>query len=521
MSDRSYSDSVRRIRATVQGFELLEDEIILQMSHVNVEYTVVPGGINDPDTNKELSNFTIKFEGESFAYIPKDATCADRLRSLGLPIYSIISFVPNEESSVSIRLTEAIEFGILDDEALPTSDHFPYVDINKDWTVWHQLKSFFTHYKLDSNTPIRWDGEVLQFWLPPKLHPSITRLLLTSPSLSEKLLHKAFPDQEIELVRKQPTSWQPGSKLFQIRSGMYLWENIFDFDSNWDIFGISNDAWLYFTRIRTEIDRDPSKKHAIITFKPIINSLENTIVKENVSCITSFNGADDRKEDINDADVVWIVGTPYPSPSVVWRHAQILYGDVDKPFSFEREADSGCYKDQRVQDVYEQSAIHLLTQIVDQVELDRHPEKTVVLISSLMLPGITDRPETYLFDWEDFEIAGRLDSLAEVIKTRQRYEEDSTKLSAESSREEVIRVLGCSVRQAYRVMTKLRGGRLNTPIRDQILSVLAEGEKKTAELVSAVIGNPTSVKNELKRLVEMSKIVRVQRGVYRLSETVS
>ena len=140
-----------------------------------------------------------------------------------------------------------------------------------------------------------------------------------------------------------------------------------------------------------------------------------------------------------------------------------------------------------------------------------------MLISGMELPDITHRPETLLFDWADFEVAGGLDKLAEVITTRQRFETESVELTAETSRIEVERILGCSSRQANRVLNKLRGGNIpRAPFREQILAMLADGEKKTAEFVAATNGNPQAIGNELKNLVDAGEIVRVQRGVYAL-----
>ena len=64
----------------------------------------------------------------------------------------------------------------------------------------------------------------------------------------------------------------------------------------------------------------------------------------------------------------------------------------------------------------------MITDYIGRVGLNRLPNKKVVLLSSLEIPGITDRPQTMLFDWEDFEIAGSIEKLAETIKTRQQYE---------------------------------------------------------------------------------------------------
>ena len=93
-----------------------------------------------------------------------------------------------------------------------------------------------------------------------------------------------------------------------------------------------------------------------------------------------------------------------------------------------------------------------------------------------MLP--TD-PKHSFFDWEDFEVAGGFDKLPEVIATRERFEAERANLTADSNREEVERVLGCSSRQANRILKKFRGGKpLRVPFREQILSLLSDGEKK-------------------------------------------
>ena len=64
---------------------------------------------------------------------------------------------------------------------------------------------------------------------------------------------------------------------------------------------------------------------------------------------------------------------------------------------------------------------------------------------------------------------------------------------------------------------KFRGGkRLRVPFRDQIFSMLTNGEKKTAELIDAIEGHPGSIKNELKRLVDAGEIIKVQRSMYAL-----
>ena len=389
------------------------------------------------------------------------------------------------------------------------------------WTYWHQLKRFFTYYTRDADAPIRWNGKVLRFWIPPVLHPRVKRLLLTSVALSEQHLRRAFSDEEIEVVRTRPPVWVAGNRVFQIRTGVYPRQTILDYNSNRDVIGISKIGQRFFAGIRAEIERDSSVKHAILTYKSIAARLEDIAEKENVCFVTDFGKVKGLHADFREAQVVWIVGTPQQAPNLVWRSAQILFGNDKEPLSYEEEeTDTLRYKDERIQSVYEQTVVRELTRTILRVGLNRWSGKKVVLISSLALPDITDRPETLLFDWEDFEVTGGLDKLPEVIATRQRFETERDNLITESSREKVEQVLGCSSRQANRVLQRLRGGRtLRVPFREQILTLLAaDGEKRTSEFVGAIEGHPKAIKNELKRLVDAGEIVKVRWGVYALPQ---
>ena len=195
----------------------------------------------------------------------------------------------------------------------------------------------------------------------------------------------------------------------------------------------------------------------------------------------------------------------------------MLFGNDDKPLYYDPKIDPHHYKDERIQDVYQQSVAGLLTQIIGRAGLSRWTDKTVVLLTSMPLPDITDRPETHLFDWVDFQIAGGLDKLPEVIATRERFETDFANLTGESRREEVERLLECSPRTASRVLNKIRGGN-RISVREQILFLLATGEKKTSLLVEAIDSSAQTVGNELRKLLDKGEIVRVRWGVYKLPE---
>ena len=517
---KRYVDAIRGVRAVMQTFEWQEESLIQQMSQVKVQGRVVEQGFTDPDTGKVIARATIEFEGGISAYIPLDTNAMDALKAKGLPVFPFRSYPLNEDLKVMMPMAQAIELGILDTETVESIQEFPTVSLKQDWTFWHQLKRFFAHYTRDADAPIRWDDEALQFWVPPVLHPSVKRLLLISPVISEQHLQRVFPDEAVETHRTEPIPWIAGNRVFQIRTGFYPSEMILDYH-NWGCVGVSKMGQRFLLGIHSEVVKDRNVKHGIITNRKIARRLEDIEKRRNVCFVDTFQKT--RMSDAlpEEADVIWIVGTPRQPKSLIWRWAQTLFGNDVEPFSYEEEIESGTYKDPRIQSILEEHVANLLAEIIVKAELDRLADKKVVLITGLPLPNITNRPETSIFDWEDFEIAGGLDELPEMITTRERFEQEREQLTAETSRREVERILGCSSRQANRVLNKLRGGNIpRIPIRQQILTLLDDGEKKAAELIAAIEAHPEAIHHELARLLSENRIVRVRRGWYDLPKKV-
>ncbi len=517
IKDKLYGDAVKGIRAVMQTFEWQEERLIQQMCQVVTHGRLVEQEFVDPDTRKTLARFTIEFEGDASAYIPLDSSAADKLKEKGLPVF-LKSFPLNETIRVTMLMTQAIELGILNTETVDSIHHFPAVCRQQDWTYWHQLKRFITHYKRDNDAPIRWDGEVLRFWVPPVLHTNVRRLLLVSSVFSDEHLHRVFPDGNLQTHWTEPIPWNHGSRVFQVRTGIYPSETILD-DRIWSHVRLSETGQRFLRGIQAEIEANLNVKHGIITNKDIARYLDDIAKKKNVCFVEDFQKIRVSDTISEDADVIWVIGTPQRSTNAIWQRAQMLYGNTKEPLSYKYEIESGTYKDPRLQSIYEEDAIYSLTQIILQAELDQLTDRRIVLITGVPLPNITNRPETSIFDWEDFEIAGGLDKLPEIIATRERFEQERENLTAESSREEVQRVLGCSHRQANRVLQRLRGGNITRKtFREQILSILTNGEKKTAEITDAISGHPEAIQHELRRLVESDEIVRIRRGVYTLPE---
>ena len=514
---RSESDDivVKRIRTVTQAFQPYEAEIVRQLGQINVKCKIVAQETVDDETGEALARWTVNFEGGVSAYIPLNDAAADRLTAKGLLVFHLDSFVPDEDMRVPMSAEQAIQFGILDTETVEQIQEFPRVYRDPDWTFWHQLKRFFAHYTRNADAPMIWHNNCLTFGVPPVLHPSVKRFLLMSSTLTARDFRKIFPNEAIEAIHLKPTPWVKGNRVFQIRTGVHTFRTILNHDSNWSVVGLSETAERFLLGISAEIDRDPSVKHAILTYDTVIEQLREVAGKENVCLVTELKDLRNLEAAFEAAEVVWIVGTPYWDPALMWKRAQLLFGSDEEPLSYEAEAEFQHYKDERVQKVYIQAVAELVTEIIGRAGLNRWKNKKVVLISSLEIPNVTDRPETLLFDWEDFEAAGSLDKLAEMIAVRERFEAEREQITVETPRAEVERILGCSSRQANRLLNKLRGGNRPT-FREQILSMLADGEKKAAEMVEAIDGTSKAVYREFARLVELGEIEKVRWGVYRL-----
>ena len=517
--DIFHAYAIRRIRTVIQTFESSEAELIQQMCNVNVQGRVVAREAIDAETGEKLAQYTIEFERGIFAYIPLNTSAADRLAAQELPFFELHTFVPNEHMKILMPMADAIRLGVLDTTTVENIQEFPTVCGDPNWTFWHQLKRFFAHYTRDADAPMRWEDDVLRFWVPPVLHPKVKHLLVTCPALSSEHLRQTFSDQKIEILPTKPTTWRTGNSVFQIRTNNYPRHTIVDYNNTWDVLGMTETGQHIFWRIQNEIERDPNTKHGIIVYSQAIEQLRNITSYENVCFLTNFRELAGLETAFQEAEVIWIVGRPDLGPRALLMRNQILFGNDEKPLSYEMDPKSYRYKDERVQSVNEKTIFHLFTEIMDMIQLNRLGNKKVILITSLRIPEITDRPETILFEWGDFDVAGGLDRLAEVIPIRQRFEMERENLTSETSRKEVERVLGCSTRQANRILRRMRGGKLiRIPFRVQILEILADGEKTTPEIVAEIKGHPKAINTELTRLVNKGDIVKVKRGLYKLPD---
>ena len=236
------SDIVKRVRTIMHAFESLEETLIRQMGQVN-------HSIGRDGNNGEMS------------------------------------------------MDAAIKSGILDVSITESIEKFPTVYGDPNWTFWHQLKSFFSHYTRDADAPMFTKQGMLEFWLPPVLHHRIKKLIIMSPSFSETQLKQVFPDASVSVqsVDSSETSFR-GNQIFQLRSALHISYAIMNYEVKWDVFSLSEIGMRYFIGIQREMENHLDHNHIVISSGGTPSLLKDVLIGEIVRYNDLINDAPEHSE---------------------------------------------------------------------------------------------------------------------------------------------------------------------------------------------------------------------------------
>ena len=421
---------------------------------------------------------------------------------------------------IGMSIKDAAALGILDISTVEHIEKIQRTYWRTEWTYWHQLKCFFAYYRRDTDAPMYFENQTLRFWIPPVLYPSVKKLVILSPSLCEKDLRKVFPEEKVEVYDLGTKEVLSGNRVYQLRSEVHSPHSLLNYDLDWDALGLSSVGIRFAVGAHREIEQTPDTQHTLVLLGDMDRILKDTLQNANTRSLYFYKYIPDHakvlRTGFEGADVVWVFGSPYFSPNLIWKHARILHGDTAEPLDYSVSMNPYLFKDDRLQKLSEQYSFQALMGMLSYTGL-KDSDKTIVLNTALRVPGITDAPETQLFDWEDFAIADGLGRLSETIAQREAYEAEYAQMDASWSRERIEFLLGVSTSQANRILKRLRGGRrARVPLEVQILNLLADGEKTTVALMDAVQGNPGAVKNALTKLVRQNEIIRIRQGIYDL-----
>ena len=418
-------------------------------------------------------------------------------------------YVSESECKFVGTLDNAVFHGIFSHADVDAIETLPHV-YSKDWTLLHQLERFFDHYPREVDAPIRWHEDTLTFVTPPKLSKWIDKAIFMCATLNLGLFKRAFPNSHIEDLNL--TQWHESAKLYQLRTNRNPRATVFRFENRKNTtgkvkkvpVGLSKTGECYWRLMIDEISRSSHLKHAIITYKKVLEWKKDEEASDldefdNIIATAHYGNLVGLDTDFKEADVLWVLFAPeiphgekIPDNVVTWQ-AKVFFGNDPEPLNYEFNPDTGQYKDERLQQVWSNQVIAELIQAIGRGRPVRKPITTVVL-TSLFIQGITDRAETKLFDEADLEIAGGLEGLADAIAKREETEEKIESLTAENTIADFQEVYGCSYEKA-RQFWHDKGGKEtaivnDAELTDRIRELLNQGysQRNAAKLLNIKLG---------------------------------
>lgn len=336
--------------------------------------------------------------------------------------------VEDSSSCIGMSVKDAVAFEVLDIHNAESIDNIQRTSLYRSWTPWHSLKAFFDHYPRDADAPMHLEKHRLWYWIPPVLHPGVKKLVILSPSLCEEHLKKTFPNEKIDIYNLGMKETLAGNRVYQLRSEVHSPHSILNYDLDWDALGLSSIGIRFAIGVHREVERSPDTQHTLVSLADMTEILKDTLKNRNTKSMLFYKNIPDHAKILETgfegADVIWLLNAPYWHPHLIWRNAKILFGDAAEPLDYSVSMNPYVFKDKRIQQLAEQYSLHALIGMLSYAGL-QDSGKTIVLKTALRMPGLTDAPETMLFDWEDFEIADGLDKLPETIARRETFEAEA------------------------------------------------------------------------------------------------
>ena len=395
-----------------------------QMGKVRTSYTSHRHETVDYETDDVLSSFKLVFPNGSEACLAKDYRAYQILRNKEVPV--VLQQEIAAEGIMEVTLDVAFRVGIYGNPAEMDAEDIesilPQV-YSENWNPLLQLQLLFRRYPVEG-APIHFKQNALEWEVPPQLHEHIQRMLCMSATVYEPLFRRALSayENDIEFVSVSPTPLIEGSRIFQLRTGKYCRGTVLEWDDKMRAIGLKKAGKKLWDMFKTEVERDVTVKHALITYQCILD-WNSEWLESNPNVIASANywGLEGINE-MQDADYVWVMFDPELDGKTIERYSKRFWGDDEEPLNFDRE--DGCYVDERVYLVWESQVIGELLQAVGRARLNRK-KGNVVVLTGLEIPTVTNRAETLLFDFVDWEIDKNLPEWLE-FRIRQRELQSAT-----------------------------------------------------------------------------------------------
>ena len=323
------------------------------------------------------------------------------------------------------------------------------------WTPFQQLKAFVERYQREVDAPIWYVDGVLHWVIPPVVHYRVKHLVCMGATLEHAGFKRAFDSVPTTFIETPTTYWVHRARAFQLRTGAYPRASLLDYDTNWNVVGLSKSGARFLESIETEIARDKSVKHVLITFNAIVDLYNEELTNKHSNLdVLSFHRMEGL--DFTESGVMfWVLGSPDVSDAIIDRRAKIQYGNDSKPLQREwnpktkryelaRIKESREYVDPRAQLCWEAEVVARLQQAVGRARLNRLAN-TVIVFSNVLIPDFTGRAVGFVP--EDLEVAAGLDNLETVALARLEAEQDAPQQEKKTARKKEQETRGLKAAQ--------------------------------------------------------------------------
>ena len=306
----------------------------------------------------------------------------------------------------------------------------PQVD-KEGFDIATMLEFFFQRYSRIADAPFGYEAssETFTFYMPPKpyLFNKTVRLGFASATLQKELIQAIFP--QIVFYDAALTEWVDGAGFFQLRTNSNPRRTVLNFveteiegKKRYAYDGLSPTGESYYQRVIDFIKAHPNERHAVLSYKVLIEKKKDDLDALGVAS-GHFGNLAGLDEAFKGVKYFHILFCPEVDPFGIDGLMKQVFGNSSTPHS--RDADGnlernkdGTYADERAQDCYNALVIGEIRQVIGRARLNLYPNQ-VFLWTSKFVDGYTDRAETVLFDEHDWMKAENDPAkLREVVSTR-------------------------------------------------------------------------------------------------------
>ena len=326
------------------------------------------------------------------------------------------------------------------------------------------LKEFFTRYSRIIDAPFFYEQktEKLTYYLPPKpyIFNKSVRLGFASATMEKEIMQAIFP--EIEFHDAALTEWVDGAGFYQLRTNgnprrTVLKSKLVEKDGkkSYVYDGLSTTGQNYYDKVIDFIKAHPNEKHAVLTYKAVID--EKKCELDTLGVVTAwFGNLAGLDTTFDGVEHFHILFCPEVGDMGIDMLLKQVYGNADTPIKRNDDGellrnDNRTFADERAQLVYLSLVIGEIRQAIGRSRLNLYPNK-VYLWTSRFIDGYTNRKESILFHDKDWENAGEnLDNLAQIVKDRQAHEQAVTEAIEKGDTKAVAELKGVSQGHARKI----------------------------------------------------------------------